>query len=147
MAKNVGQSNVDGSNLPSSHRNMNCLSPLVHLSALATSIEWYHLDRRQFSIKGRTLNLEPETSTLKPLWFLVLLVSFLCYFFFFLFLSKQEREKLHLLSTFLTDCLPPIILKLCPATLSLINHSNHFTFSGILSADFLLPFPLPQKCF
>lgn len=40
MAKNVG-----GSNPLTPHKNMNRLSLFAHLSALAASIEWYHLDR------------------------------------------------------------------------------------------------------
>lgn len=93
--------------------------------------------------------MEPETSTLKPLWFFGMVVSFLCYFFLFISFKKKKKTKREIALTehFSNRLGPAQMLKLCPATLSLINHSDHFTFSGILSADFLLPFPLPQKCF
>lgn len=68
-------------------------------------------------------------------------------FYFFLFYLKKEREIM--LNEYFSNGLPlpPWLLKLYSATHSLINHSDHFAFSGILSADFLLPFPLPQKSF
>lgn len=43
--------------------------------------------RGQFSVKGKTLNLGPETSTVKSLWF------FGSWLVFFLFLSKKIKRN------------------------------------------------------